>query len=34
VRTYSGATHNEASWHARLADPLTFLFGEAKSPSR
>lgn len=28
VRTYPGATHNEASWRARLADPLTFLFGE------
>jgi S-formylglutathione hydrolase FrmB len=27
VRTYPGATHNEASWRARLADPLTFLFG-------
>jgi len=28
VRTYPGATHNEASWRARLDDPLTFLFGE------
>ncbi len=27
VRRYEGATHNEASWRARLADPLTFLFG-------
>ena len=34
VRTYPGATHNEASWRARLADPLTFLFGDAKSAGR
>lgn len=27
VRTYEGADHNEASWRARLADPLTYLFG-------
>jgi len=27
VREYQGATHNEASWRARLDDPLTFLFG-------
>jgi len=27
VRRYDGATHNEASWRARLDDPLTFLFG-------
>lgn len=27
VRRYEGATHNEASWRARLTDPLTFLFG-------
>ena len=27
VRRYEGATHNEASWRARLRDPLTFLFG-------
>jgi enterochelin esterase-like enzyme len=26
VRRYEGATHNEASWRARLDDPLTFLF--------
>jgi hypothetical protein len=26
VRRYVGATHNEASWRARLEDPLTFLF--------
>jgi enterochelin esterase-like enzyme len=26
VRRYEGATHNEASWRARLTDPLTFLF--------
>jgi predicted alpha/beta superfamily hydrolase len=33
VRRYEGATHNEASWRARLADPLTFLFGKrASSP--
>ncbi len=24
---YEGADHNEAAWHARLADPLTFLLG-------
>ena len=28
VRAYEGADHNEASWRARLADPLTFLFGK------
>jgi predicted alpha/beta superfamily hydrolase len=28
VRRYEGATHNEASWRARLDDPLTFLFGK------
>jgi enterochelin esterase-like enzyme len=27
IRGYQGATHNEASWRARLDDPLTFLFG-------
>ncbi len=27
VRRYEGADHNEASWRARLDDPLTFLFG-------
>jgi len=27
VRRYGGADHNEASWRARLDDPLTFLFG-------
>ena len=27
VRQYEGADHNEASWRARLDDPLTFLFG-------
>jgi predicted alpha/beta superfamily hydrolase len=27
VRRYAEATHNEASWRARLDDPLTFLFG-------
>lgn len=27
VRRYQGANHNEASWRARLDDPLTFLFG-------
>ncbi len=26
IRRYEGATHNEASWRARLTDPLTFLF--------
>ena len=27
VREYKGANHNEASWRARLDDPLTFMFG-------
>ncbi|MBT8136735.1 MAG: hypothetical protein KJO54_06955 [Gammaproteobacteria bacterium] len=27
IREYPQADHNEASWRARLADPLTFLFG-------
>lgn len=27
VRKYEGANHDEASWRARLDDPLTFLFG-------
>jgi hypothetical protein len=27
IRHYKGATHNEASWRARLEDPLMFLFG-------
>ena len=26
IRRYADATHNEASWRARLEDPLTFLF--------
>ena len=26
IRRYAGATHNEASWRARLGDALTFLF--------
>lgn len=26
-RVYEGADHNEASWRARLQDPLTFLMG-------
>jgi predicted alpha/beta superfamily hydrolase len=30
VRRYEGATHNEASWRARLDDPLTFLFGRPR----
>lgn len=30
VRRYEGATHNEASWRARLDDPLTFLFGKRR----
>ena len=30
VRRYDGATHNEASWRARLEDPLTFLFGKRR----
>jgi cyclomaltodextrinase len=27
IRRYEGATHNEASWRARLDDVLTFLYG-------
>ena len=27
VRQYAGARHNEASWRARLEDPLRFMFG-------
>ena len=27
IRRYEGATHNEASWRARLDDEMTFLFG-------
>lgn len=30
VRRYEGATHNEASWRARLEDPLQFLFGRRR----
>jgi len=30
VRKYEGANHNEASWRARLDDPLTFLFGDGE----
>ena len=30
VRRYEGADHNEASWRARLDDPLTFLFGRER----
>ena len=29
IRRYEGATHNEASWRARLGDVLTFLYGQA-----
>lgn len=29
TRAYPGAAHNEASWRARVADPLTFLFKQA-----
>jgi glycosidase/enterochelin esterase-like enzyme len=31
VRRYDGATHSEASWRARLEDPLTFLFGNRRT---
>jgi enterochelin esterase-like enzyme len=31
VRRYEGADHNEASWRARLEDPLTFLFGRRRT---
>jgi enterochelin esterase-like enzyme len=30
VRQYEGADHNEASWRARLDDPLMFLFGTVR----
>ena len=30
IRRYEGATHNEASWRARLDDPLTFMFGRRR----
>ncbi len=30
VRRYDGANHNEASWRARLEDPVKFLFGEKR----
>ena len=30
IRRYEGADHNEASWRARLEDPLTFLFGRLR----
>lgn len=30
IRRYPEATHNEASWRARLDDPLTFLFGRRR----
>lgn len=31
IRRYVGATHSEASWRARLEDPLTFLFGKQRT---
>jgi enterochelin esterase-like enzyme len=31
IQTYEGADHNEASWRARLDDPLTFLFGKGRT---
>jgi enterochelin esterase-like enzyme len=31
IRAYEGATHNEASWRARLDDPLTFLFARSRN---
>jgi enterochelin esterase-like enzyme len=30
IRCYEGADHDEASWRARLKDPLRFLFGATK----
>jgi enterochelin esterase-like enzyme len=30
IQRYDGATHNEASWRARLEDPLTFIFGRSQ----
>lgn len=30
IRRYLGVTHNEASWRARLDDPLTFLYGRRR----
>ena len=29
IREYEGADHNEASWRARLDDPMAFLFGQS-----
>jgi enterochelin esterase-like enzyme len=29
IREYVGANHDEASWRARLDDPMTFMFGGA-----
>jgi len=29
IRSYEGADHNEASWRARLEDPLKFMFGRS-----
>ena len=34
VRRHDGATHNEASWRARLDDQHTFLFGRARPWAR
>ncbi|MEP7325444.1 MAG: alpha-amylase family glycosyl hydrolase [Gemmatimonadota bacterium] len=33
IRRYEGATHNEASWRARMDDELTFLFGNRPASS-
>lgn len=30
IRRYEGATHNEASWRARIDDDLTFIFGRRR----
>ena len=31
IREYQGANHNEASWRARIDDPLLFMFGREES---
>ncbi|MEO8201283.1 MAG: alpha-amylase family glycosyl hydrolase, partial [Gemmatimonadota bacterium] len=33
IRRYEGATHNEASWRARLDNEMTFLFGQSATSS-
>jgi enterochelin esterase-like enzyme len=33
VRRFPGADHNEASWRARMDEPLTFLYGNTNAKS-